>query len=118
MDDRRSWPWLAGWPSSCTASGLTAPNSAGPERPYLQHDNHDRSIPIGGSSSSTQRWNGVPRGTMDEVSPLGRLDLPTATQGRPLDCSTSPRIPCWKGPGADSEEKREPVSDIDIAVGG
>jgi hypothetical protein len=26
------------------------------------------------------------------------------------------RIPCWKGPGADSEEKREPVSDIDTAV--
>ena len=27
-----------------------------------------------------------------------------------------PRIPWWKGPGADSEEKREPASDIDIAV--
>jgi len=27
-----------------------------------------------------------------------------------------PRIPWWKGRGADSEEKREPVSDIDIAV--
>ena len=26
-----------------------------------------------------------------------------------------PRIP-YKGPGADSEEKREPVSDIDTAV--
>jgi hypothetical protein len=26
------------------------------------------------------------------------------------------RIPCWKGLGADSEEKREPVSDIDIEV--
>ena len=24
-----------------------------------------------------------------------------------------PRIPWWKGPGADSEEKHEPVSDID-----
>jgi hypothetical protein len=24
-----------------------------------------------------------------------------------------PRIPCWKGLGADSEEKHEPVSDID-----
>src|SRR5574342_365004 len=23
------------------------------------------------------------------------------------------RTPCWKGPSADSEEKREPVSDID-----
>ena len=26
------------------------------------------------------------------------------------------RIPCWKGRGADSEEKHEPVSDIDTAV--
>jgi hypothetical protein len=28
------------------------------------------------------------------------------------------RIPSWKGPGADSEEKHEPVSDIDICTGG
>jgi len=27
-----------------------------------------------------------------------------------------PRIPCWKGPGADSEEKQELASDIEIAV--
>jgi hypothetical protein len=27
-----------------------------------------------------------------------------------------PRIPCWKGLGADSEEKHEPASDIDTAV--
>ena len=27
-----------------------------------------------------------------------------------------PRIPCWKGLGADSEEKHEPVSDIDTGV--
>jgi len=27
-----------------------------------------------------------------------------------------PRIPCWKGLGADSEEKQELASDIDIAV--
>src|SRR5271169_4739510 len=26
------------------------------------------------------------------------------------------RIPCWKGLGADSEEKHEPVSDIDTIV--
>ena len=26
------------------------------------------------------------------------------------------RIPYWKGPGAESEEKREPASDIDTAV--
>jgi len=28
--------------------------------------------------SSTKRWNGVPRGTMDEVSSYVRLDLPSA----------------------------------------
>ena len=27
-----------------------------------------------------------------------------------------PRIPSWKGPSADSEEKHEPASDIDIAL--
>jgi antitoxin (DNA-binding transcriptional repressor) of toxin-antitoxin stability system len=27
-----------------------------------------------------------------------------------------PRTPCWKGLGADSEEKREPVSDINTAL--
>ena len=27
-----------------------------------------------------------------------------------------PRTPCWKGLRADSEEKREPVSDIDAGV--
>src|SRR6478752_5731818 len=27
-----------------------------------------------------------------------------------------PRIPYWKGPGADSEEKHEPASDIDTVV--
>ena len=27
-----------------------------------------------------------------------------------------PRIPWWKGPGADSEEKHEPASDIDTVM--
>jgi hypothetical protein len=27
-----------------------------------------------------------------------------------------PRTPCWKGRSADSEEKREPVSDINTAM--
>jgi hypothetical protein len=34
------------------------------------------SNPIGGNSNSTERWNDVPRGTMDEVSSHVRLDLP------------------------------------------
>ena len=32
---------------------------------------------IGENSSSTERWNDVPRGTMDEVSSYVRLDLPS-----------------------------------------
>ena len=40
------------------------------------HENRTGSNPIGEHSSSTQRWNDVPRGTMDEVSSHVRLDLP------------------------------------------
>src|SRR5215475_2356547 len=61
--------------------------------PRQQHENRSGSNPIGENSRSTQQWKDVPRGTMDEVSPLGRLDLPTATQGRPKDCSTSSSDP-------------------------
>ena len=44
-----------------------------------------------------------------------RLDLPSVCrQGRPKKIvPPRPRTPCWKGLCADSEEKREPVSDID-----
>ena len=45
------------------------------ERPQ-QHDDRAGSNAIGGNSSSTERWNDVPRGTMDEVSSHVRLDLP------------------------------------------
>ena len=37
------------------------------ERPQQQHENRAASNPIGGNSNSTERWNDVPRGTMDEV---------------------------------------------------
>ena len=37
-------------------------------------------------------------------------------QGRLKDCSTLSSDPMMEGPGADSEEKREPVGDIDTAV--
>ena len=53
------------------------PNSAGPgNKPRQQHEDRAGSNAIGGNSSSTQRWNDVPRGTMDEVSSHVRLDLP------------------------------------------
>ena len=55
---------------------------------------------------------------MDEVSSHVRLNLSFKLTTRPLQ-----RLFCLvleshdgRGPGADSEEKREPVSDIDIAV--
>ena len=54
---------------------------------------------------------------MDEVSSFVRLDLPfVRRQGRPIDCSASSSDPMMEGPSADSEEKREPASDIDTAV--
>jgi len=66
----------------------------------------------------TDGRNDVPRETMDEVSSYVRLDLPSVRrQGRPKDCSTSSSKPCWKGLSAESEEKREPASDIDTDVG-
>jgi hypothetical protein len=41
-----------------------------------QRENRAGSNPIGGLSSSTERWNDVPRGTTDEVRSNVRLDLP------------------------------------------
>ena len=63
------------------------------------------------------RWTDVPHGTMDEVRSYVRLDLPPI-DGK-ADRKIGPprsRIPSWKGHSADSEEKHEPVSDIDIAA--
>src|SRR5476649_1072373 len=93
-------------------------SSAGPEnRPQQQHENPAGSNVIGGNSNSTQRWNDVPRGTMDEVSSYVRLDLPSPDgKAAPKIVPPRLRIPYWKGLGADSEEKREPASDIDTVV--
>ena len=56
-----------------------------------------------------------PRGTMDEVSSFVRLDL-RSSDGKAAQKIVPPglRIPCWKGPGADSEEKHEPASDTAV----
>src|SRR6516165_10533762 len=89
-----------------------APSSAGPERSSPQYDIVPE--PIRSNSSSTRWWNGVPRGTMDEVSSHGRLALPTAI-GKVAQKIVPPRlrIPRWTGLCADSGEKHEPASDID-----
>ena len=52
---------------------------------------------------------------MDEVSSYVRLDLPLFV-GKAAVEIVPPRlrIPWWKGLGADSEEKQEPASDINI----
>ena len=58
---------------------------------------------------------------MDEVSSHVCLDLPSVYNGTAAEqiVPPRPRIPRWKGLGADSEEKHEPVSDIDtVVVGG
>ena len=54
---------------------------------------------------------------MDEVRSHVCLDLPLS-DGKAAVKIVPPRsrTPCWKGPSADSEEKREPVSDIDTAA--
>src|SRR6478672_11109605 len=95
------------------------PSSGGPgSRPrQQQYENRSGSNPIGENSSSTERWEDVPRGTMDEVSSYVRLVLPS-TDGKAARKIVPPRlrIPYWKGLGADSEEKHEPVSDIDTVV--
>jgi hypothetical protein len=54
---------------------------------------------------------------MDEVRSHVRLDLPSVDgKGDRKIVPPRSRTPCWKGPSADSEEKREPVSDIDTRV--
>jgi len=54
---------------------------------------------------------------MDEVSSYVRLALPLLSrQAARKIVPPRLRILWWKGPGADSEEKHEPVSDIDTAV--
>ena len=52
---------------------------------------------------------------MDEVSSLGRLDLPFVMTARPPDRLFRLVLGSHDGSGlsADSEEKHEPVSDID-----
>ena len=71
--------------------------------------------------SSTERWNDVPRGTMDEVRSYVRLDLPfvcgKAVQ-KAVQKIVPPRLrtPSWKGLGADSGEKHEPASGIDTEL--
>jgi hypothetical protein len=65
------------------------------------------------------RWHDVPRGTMDEARSHVRLDLPSVDgKADPKIVPPRSRTPCWKGPSADSEEKREPVSDIDTTAVG
>ena len=53
--------------------------------------------------------SGVSSGGWVQISHKPNLHAPKIVPPRP-------RIPCWKGLGADSEEKHEPVSDIDTAV--
>jgi hypothetical protein len=54
-----------------------------------QHENRTGSNQIGENLGSTQRWNDVPRATMDEVSSYVRLGRPfILRQGRGKDCST------------------------------
>jgi len=59
-------------------SGLMAVSSAGPET-LQPREQFAKPIEVGGNLNSTQWRNGIPRGTMDEVSSHVRLDLPIVT---------------------------------------
>ena len=90
------------------------PSSDGPEK-LQRHEARSGSNGLGENSSSTKRWNDVPRGTMDEVSSHVRWDLPSgkvAPKIVPLPSSD----PMTEGPGADSEEKRVLASDLDTVM--
>ena len=53
------------------------------------------------------------------MSSYVRLDLPHTDGKAAVEIvPPRPRIPSWKGLGADSQEKHEPVSDIDTVAGG
>jgi hypothetical protein len=103
---------------TCTAYGLTAPSFAGPENSprQQQHENRAASNPIGGNSNSTERWNDVPRGTMDEVSSRVRLDPAVTVRSWQRLFRLVLESHDGRAPGADSEEKHEPVSDIETVV--
>ena len=70
------------------------------------------------NSRSTEQWKDVPRGTMDEVSSYVRLNLSFKLTTRPRQRLFYLVLESHDGraPGADSEEKREAVSDIDTVV--
>ena len=50
------------------------------------------------------------------LSYCARSVISSVWQGRPKDSSTSSSKPMMEGPGAESEEKREPASDIETAA--
>src|SRR3954471_4716580 len=76
----------------------------------------DRVNAIGENSSSTERWNDVPRGTMDEVSSHVRLDPAVTVRSWQRLFRLVLEFHDGRAPGADSEEKHEPVSDIDTVA--
>ena len=98
----KKWSWLKAWAMQIArrrgvkkaivalarrlavfmhASGLTVLSSAGPGKSQ-RHESRAGPNAIGGNSSSTERWNDVPRGTMDEVRSHVRLDH-RSSDGRP-----------------------------------
>ena len=61
--------------------GLTVPSSDGPETSRW-HERRAGSNTRGEDLSSTELWNHVPRGTMNEVSSFVRLDQIVQHEGK------------------------------------
>jgi hypothetical protein len=74
----KKWSWLKAWAMQIARRrGMKKAIVALARRLAVIMHRIARSNPIGGNASSTKWWNDVPRGTMDEVSSFGRLDLPS-----------------------------------------
>ena len=73
------------------------------------------SNPIEGNSSSTERWNDVPRGTMDDVSSHVRLDPPVRLTARPRERLLHLVLESHHGRAVTIPEAQA-VSDIDTAA--
>ena len=72
----KKWSWLKAWAMQIARRRGMKKAIVALARRLAVNENRAASNPIEGHSSSTERWNDVPRGTMDEVSSHVRLDLP------------------------------------------
>ena len=90
----KKWSWLKAWAMQIARRrGMKKAIVALARRLAVKHENRAASNPIEGHSSSTERWNDVPRGTMDEVRSYVRLDRSSDGRAAQKIVPPRPRIP-------------------------